>query len=321
MNYVTKYTRNIQELQLKSCYRAELAMLCYYLVHINIIFLCSKESVEIEWKRLISLVLTTTVTLIESEHNRWLFVSWNDSRSLQHSGCCTNNVQFTSGFGSTVREASSFLFVHIIELCPATSDLRLARRQVAPWDLVAVTRTHLLYQSVVDAVERHVDADDPEGFGAGPGDVALGLLLSARLGRVVVTRRHLLVALRLPVARPAVERLRVLRVDHALTLQIELHLPRGRDEAHGHVAHTRGVVAEVDAERAVPVVHHLAHYQKIQFDGFDVWVKIPPAERCGEFRRRLDLQDGTKLYLEGRVGLWPWVSLRSVQKSPLCWTT
>lgn len=127
-----------------------------------------------------------------------------------------------------------------------------------------------MYQSVVGAVERDVDADDLEGFGAHPGDVALALLPSAGLGRVVVTQHHLPAALRLLVVHPAVERLGVFGVDHALTLQIELHLLRRRDEADGHVAHARGVVAEVDSERPVPVIHNLAHYQQIQFDGFDV---------------------------------------------------
>lgn len=125
-------------------------------------------------------------------------------------------------------------------------------------------------QSVVCAVEGHVDADDLEGFGAHPGDVALGLLLSARLGRVVVAQHHLFVALSLLVVHPAVERLRVFGVYHALALQIELHLFHRWDETDGHVAHTGGVVAEVDSERAVPVIHDLAHDQQIQFDRFDV---------------------------------------------------
>lgn len=125
-------------------------------------------------------------------------------------------------------------------------------------------------QSVVCAVKRHVDADDLEGFGAHPGDVALGLLLSTRLGGVIVAQHHLFVAFSLLVVHPAVERLRVFGVDHALALQIELHLFHGRDETDGHVAHTCGVVAEVDSERAVPVIHNLPHYQQIQLDSFDV---------------------------------------------------
>lgn len=127
-----------------------------------------------------------------------------------------------------------------------------------------------MHQSIVCAVERHIDADDLERFGAQPGDVALGLLLSTSLGGVVVTQHHLFVAFCFLIVHPAVERLGVFGVDYTLTLQIKLQLFNGWDQTDGHVAHTRGVVAEVDSERAVPMIHDLAHYQQIQFDSLDV---------------------------------------------------
>lgn len=125
-------------------------------------------------------------------------------------------------------------------------------------------------QSVVCAVERHVDADNLKGFGAHPGNVALGLLLSACLGGVVVAQHHLFVPFGFLIVYPTVECLRVFGVDHTLALQIKLHLFHRWDETDRHIAHTCGVVAEVDSERAVPVIHDLAHYQQIQFDSFDV---------------------------------------------------
>lgn len=161
--------------------------------------------------------------------------------------------------------------------------------------LVAVVRTDLLNQPVVGAVERHVDADGSEGLGAHPADVALRLLLIARLGRVVVAQHHLLAALGPLAVQPAAERLGVFGGDHALTPQVELHLSQRRDEADGHVAHTCGVVAEVDPQGAVPVVHHLADDQQVQFDRFDVRVEVPPDERPGEFGFSMSFGDRTKL--------------------------
>ncbi|PWA16722.1 hypothetical protein CCH79_00017471 [Gambusia affinis] len=162
-------------------------------------------------------------------------------------------------------------------------------------DLGTVVRTDFLDQPVIGAVERHVDTDDLERLGAHPGDVALGLFLVARLRRVVVAQHHLLAAFGFLVVHPAVERLRLLGVDHALALQVELHLLHGRDQADRHVANTRGVVAEVDAERAVAVIHNLPHYQQIQLDGFDVGVKVAPAEQPRRFGESLNFHDGLKL--------------------------
>lgn len=161
--------------------------------------------------------------------------------------------------------------------------------------------TDLLNQPVVGAVEGHVDADDLEGPGAQPGDLALRLLLSAGLGRVVVAQHHLLVALCLLVVHPAVERLGFFWVDHALALQVELHLFDRRHQADGHVAHTCGVVTEVDPQRAVAMIHYLSYDQQVQFDCFDVRVEVPPDERPG-LGRSTDLHRA-ELYVQGWVGV------------------
>lgn len=84
-------------------------------------------------------------------------------------------------------------------------DLCLTCGQVGTWILVAVVWTDFLNQPVVCAIERHVDADDLERFGAHPGDMTLSLLLSTRLRWIVVAQNHLLVALGLLVVNPAVE--------------------------------------------------------------------------------------------------------------------
>lgn len=47
--------------------------------------------------------------------------------------------------------------------------------------MVVVIRTDLLHQFVIYAVKSDVDADNFEGLGAQPGDMALSLLLVADL--------------------------------------------------------------------------------------------------------------------------------------------
>lgn len=90
--------------------------------------------------------------------------------------------------------------------CPISwLDLWLTCGQVGSWTLVAVLWTDFLNQPVVCAVERHVDTDELEGFGAHPSDEALSLLLSTRLRRVIVTQHHLLVPFSFLIVHPAVE--------------------------------------------------------------------------------------------------------------------
>lgn len=152
-------------------------------------------------------------------------------------------------------------------------------------------------QPVVCAVERHVDADDPEGFGAHPGDQSLSLVLSAGLRRVIVAQRHLPASLRFLIVHPAVEGLGVFGVEDALALQVKLHFLHRRDQADGDVARACGVVAEVDSQGSVAVVHDLAHDQQVQFDSFDVGEKVPPKERPGRLGRPVDVGDRLKLYI------------------------
>lgn len=165
----------------------------------------------------------------------------------------------------------------------------------------AVVWTHLLNQPVVGAVERHIDADDPEGLGARPGDQTLGLVLSAGLGRVIVARHHLSASLGFLVVHPAVKGLGVFGVEHALALQVKLHFFHRWDKADGHVAHACGVVTEVDSKSSVAMVHYLTHDQQVQFDSFDVGVKVPPKECPGGLGGSVDFGDGLKLHVGGSV--------------------
>lgn len=136
-------------------------------------------------------------------------------------------------------------------------------------------------QPVVCAVERHIDADDPEGFGAHPGDQTLSLVLSTGLRRVIVAQRHLPASLGFLIVHPAVEGLGVFGVEHALALQVELHLLHWRDQTDRDVAHACGVVTEVDSQGPVAMIHYFAHDQQVQFDSFDVGEKVPPKECPG----------------------------------------
>lgn len=152
-------------------------------------------------------------------------------------------------------------------------------------------------QPVVCAVERHIDTDDPEGFGAHPGDQTVSLVLSTGLRRVVVAQHHLSAALGFLVVHPAVKGLGVFGVEHTLALQVELHFFHWRDKTDRHVAHACGVVAEVDSKSSVAMIHYLAHDHQVQFDSFDVRVKVPPKECPGEHRCSVDFGDRLKLYV------------------------
>ena len=122
--------------------------------------------------------------------------------------------------------------------------------------VVVVVRAHLLNQFVVNTVKGDVDANYFEGLGAEPGDVALGLLLVAHLGRVEAAQRCLLVPVCLFVFDATVESFGVFGLQRGLLSRLELHRLGGRDQADGHVPQPRGVVAKVYAEGAVPVIHN-----------------------------------------------------------------
>ncbi|KAF3853591.1 hypothetical protein F7725_014281 [Dissostichus mawsoni] len=170
---------------------------------------------------------------------------WENSRFTDCSLCVAGQeFQAHKAILAARSPVFSAMFEHEMEESKKYLDEVKISTTVGSWVVGAVVRTHFLHQSVVSAVERDLDADDLEGLGAHPGDVALRLLLSAGLGRVVVTQHHLFVALRLLVVHPAVEGLGLFGVDHTLALQIKLYLLHWGHEADGHVAHPCGVVAE-----------------------------------------------------------------------------
>ena len=163
---------------------------------------------------------------------------------------------------------------------PHTSPL--ARGQIGHLVMVVVVRANLLHQAVVRTVEGYIDADDLERLGANPGHVALNLLLEAGLGRVVVAQRGALAAIHLLIVHAAVEDLGVLRVDHALALQVKLHRLDRWHQADWDVALACGVMAEVDAERAVTMVHDLAGDQQVQPHCLDIGIEVSPAKHLLE---------------------------------------
>lgn len=160
--------------------------------------------------------------------------------------------------------------------------------------LKVVVWTHLLNQLIIDAEEGDEDADDFEGFRAEPGRMRLGVFGEAGLGRVVQAGLRLLGTVRFFVLDATVEGFDVFGVDGGLVRLVELdfrrvqrirllenfkldHL-RGRNDAHRDVSKTRGVVAEIDGERPVHVIHDLPRDQQAELEGLDVEVEIPPAE-------------------------------------------
>ncbi len=116
--------------------------------------------------------------------------------------------------------------------------------------------------------------------------MALRLLLVTCLGRVEVAERVLGAPLHLLILDAAVEGLGILGVnDRLLGRQVKLHYFAGRDQADGHVALARGVMAEEDAEGAVAVIDDLSGDQEVELDRFDVGVEISPAEHFLELAR------------------------------------
>lgn len=176
--------------------------------------------------------------------------------------------------------------------------------------MVVVIWTHLLHQLVVGAVEGDEDADDLKGLGAQPGHVALGLLLRAALRRVVGAQRVPGALLHLLVLHPAVEQLVVLGLQSRLLLlvvvlvllvllaDLELHGLGGWNEPHGHVALTGGVVAEVDAEGPVAVIHNLTRDEEVQLHRLDIGMEVAPTEHLLELA---GLDDGPPLGPGSRV--------------------
>lgn len=149
--------------------------------------------------------------------------------------------------------------------------------------MVVVVRANFLNQFVVGAVERYEDADYFERLRAQPGNVTLGLFLVARFGRVEVAKCILSSLLDLFVLNAAVERLGILGIDDRLLRgHVELHYFCRRDQANRDIALARGVVPKVDAESAVSVVDDLPRYEKVELDGLDIGMEVPPAEHLLE---------------------------------------
>lgn len=162
--------------------------------------------------------------------------------------------------------------------------------------LEVVVRTHFLNQLVIDAKERDEDADHLEGFGAQPGSVGLGVLCEAGLRWIVQAGFGLLGSVGFLVLHPTVKGLCLFGVDGGLVGLLKLdflpgvrvqlllledlklhHLGRGHDTDR-HVAKAGRVVAEVDSERPVDVVHNLPRHQQAELHGLDVEVEVAPAE-------------------------------------------
>lgn len=159
--------------------------------------------------------------------------------------------------------------------------------------MVIVVRADFLQQFVVSTEEVDVDADDFKGLGAEPGDVALRLFLEAHPARVMVAKGRPLAPIGLLVLHSAVERLAVFgNVQSFLLADLKVDNLGGWDQAHGHVAKACGVVAEVDAERAVAMVNNLACDEKVQLDCLNVGMEVTPTEHLLEFTR---LDNGSPL--------------------------
>lgn len=157
-----------------------------------------------------------------------------------------------------------------------------------------VVRADLLHKLVVDAEKGDEDADDFEGLGTEPGSIGLGVLGEAGLRRVVQTWFGLLRAVGLLILYATVEGLDVFGINGGLMRLVKLDLGlmegtlllyhfklhdlRRWDDADRHVAEARRVVAEVDGERAVDVVHDLACHQQVELQGLDAEVEVAPAE-------------------------------------------
>lgn len=63
-----------------------------------------------------------------------------------------------------------------------------------------------------------------------------------------------------------------------LVNHLKLHYLRWWDDADRHIAEARRVVAEVDCECAIDVVHNLACHQQVELQGLDAEVEVTPAK-------------------------------------------
>lgn len=159
-----------------------------------------------------------------------------------------------------------------------------------------VVRTHFLNQLVINAKERDEDADHLEGFGTEPGSVGLGVLCEAGLRRIIQARFGFLGSVGFLVLHPTVKGLYLFRVDGGLLGLLDLDSLLGvrvqlwlledlklyhfswRHDADRHVPQAGRVVAKVNSERPIDVVHNLSCHQQTKFYGLDIEEEVSPAE-------------------------------------------
>lgn len=160
--------------------------------------------------------------------------------------------------------------------------------------LEVVVRTHFLNQLVINTKERDEDADHLEGFGTEPGSVGLGVLCKAGLRWIVQAGFGLLGPVGFLVLHMTVKGLCLFGVDgglvclldHDVLLGVQLLLLEDLKLHHfgwwhdtdRHVPQGGRVVAEVNCERPIDVVHNLPCHQQAELHGLDVEVEVSPAE-------------------------------------------
>ena len=83
-------------------------------------------------------------------------------------------------------------------------------------------------------------------------------------------------------------------------VDLELHSFGRRNESHGDVALTGRVVAEVDAERPVAVVHNFTGDEKVELHRLDVGMEVAPAEHLLELA---GLDDGPPFCSGSRIAV------------------
>lgn len=188
------------------------------------------------------------------------------------------------------------VFISIVSLFPFYfSPTYLSKVRVLT--LEVVVRTHFLNQLVINAKERDEDADHLEGFGTEPGSVGLGVLCEAGLRWIVQTGFGLLGPVGFLVLHTTVKVLCLFRVDGGLVGLLDQDVLRGvqllllllledlklhhfgwRNDTDRHVPQAGRVVAEVNRERPIDVVHNLPCHQQAELHGLDVKVEVSPAE-------------------------------------------
>lgn len=160
--------------------------------------------------------------------------------------------------------------------------------------LKVVVRTHLLNQLVINAKERYEDADHLEGFGTEPGSVGLGVLCEAGLRWIIQAGLGLLGSIGFFILHSTVKCLCLFGVDGGLMGLLDLNFLLGVElllledlefhhfgrwhNADGHVPQAGGVVAEVNCERPVDVVHDLPCHQQAELQGLNVEIEVSPAK-------------------------------------------